>query len=66
MKNFRFLLRKLLTPITFMVIPHENFKSLKIKIPALGVLLTLLLSAIGAFHILFLALNGITNQSLIV
>jgi len=65
MDNIRFLLRKVLTPITIMVIPHENFKSLKIKIPALGIFLTLLLSAIGAFYFLSLALNGFKYPALV-
>jgi len=65
MDKIRFLLRKVLTPITIMVIPHENFRSLNIKIPALGIFLTLLLSAIGTFYILSLALNGFEYPALV-
>jgi murein DD-endopeptidase MepM/ murein hydrolase activator NlpD len=65
MDNIRFLLRKVLTPITIMVIFHGNFRSLKIKIPALGIFLPLLLSAIGAFYFLSLALDGFKYPALV-
>jgi murein DD-endopeptidase MepM/ murein hydrolase activator NlpD len=65
MDKIRFLFKKALTPVTIMVIPHENFRSLNIKIPSLGIFLTLLLSAVGAFYILSLALNGFKYPALV-
>ena len=65
MKKIRLLFKKTLTPITIMVIPHENLRSLNIKIPALGILLALLLSAVGGFYILSLAANGLEYPALV-
>jgi len=65
MDKIRFLFKKALTPVTIMVIPHENLRSLNIKIPSLGIFLTLLLSAVGAFYILSLALNGFKYPALV-
>jgi murein DD-endopeptidase MepM/ murein hydrolase activator NlpD len=65
MEKIRFLFKKALTPVTIMVIPHENLRSLNIKIPSLGIFLTLLLSAVGAFYILSLAFNGFKYPALV-
>lgn len=53
MNKVRFLFKKALTPVTIMVIPHDNLRSLNIKIPAIKIFFTMLLNAIGAsiyFH----------------
>jgi murein DD-endopeptidase MepM/ murein hydrolase activator NlpD len=65
MKKIRILFKKAFTPITIMVIPHENLRSLNIKIPAVGILFTLILSAIGGFYIFSLAANGLEYPSLV-
>jgi len=65
MKKVRTLFKKAFTPITIMVVPHENMRSLNLKIPALGIFLTLLLSAMGGFYIFSLALNGLEYPSLV-
>ena len=65
MKKIRTLLKKGFTPITIMVVPHDNLRSLNIRIPVLGILFTLILSAIGGFYIFSLAANGMEYQSLI-
>jgi len=58
MSKLLHLLRKTFTPITIMVIPHENLKSLSLKVPAAGIVLMILLSAIGSFQIFSLTLKG--------
>ena len=65
MKKIRTLLKKGFTPITIMAVPHDNLRSLSIRIPVLGIFLTLILSAIGGFYIFSLAANGLEYQSLI-
>jgi murein DD-endopeptidase MepM/ murein hydrolase activator NlpD len=65
MNKIGFLLKKTLIPVTIMVIPHENLKSLNIKIPSIGIFLTLLLSAIGAFYVFSLAANGLAYPNLV-
>ncbi len=65
MNKISFLLKKVLTPVTIMVIPHENLKSLNIKIPSLAIFSTLLLSAIGAFYLFSLAANGLAYPNLV-
>jgi len=48
-----------------MVIPHEDLKSLNLKIPLFGILLSLLLCAMGAIQTCKLVVNGLRYPSLI-
>jgi len=59
MDRIRYLLRKALTPITIMVIPHENLKPLNLKVPFFGVLLTLLFLTVGVIQTYRLVVNGL-------
>jgi len=65
MDRIRFLLKKAFTPITIMVIPHENLKSLNLKVPFIGILLFLLVLIVGAFQTYTLILNGLKYPFLI-
>jgi len=59
MNKVRFLFKKALTPVTIMVIPHDNLRSQNIKIPAIKIFFTMLLNAIGGFCIFSLFANGL-------
>jgi murein DD-endopeptidase MepM/ murein hydrolase activator NlpD len=59
MIKFLHLLRKTLTPITIMVIPHEDLKSLSLKVPAAGIALMILLSVIGSVQVFSLTMKGL-------
>jgi murein DD-endopeptidase MepM/ murein hydrolase activator NlpD len=59
MDRIRFLFKKALTPITIMVIPHENLKSLNLKVPLVGILLSLLVLTVGAVQSYRLFVNGL-------
>ena len=59
-----YLFKKTLTPITIMVIPHENLKSLNFKIPLFGILLSLLVLGVGAVQTTRLVVNGLRYPSL--
>ncbi len=59
------LFKKALTPITIMVVPHDNFRSLNLKIPTVGIFLIIFLSAVGGFYLFSLAANGLEYPFLI-
>ena len=59
MGNFFYIVKKAFTPVTIMVIPHENVKSLSIKLPTFGILLSILLCAVGSFQVVSLAVKGL-------
>jgi murein DD-endopeptidase MepM/ murein hydrolase activator NlpD len=65
MKRIYFLFKKALTPVTIMVIPHETLKSLNLKVPILGILLSFLFLGVGAVQTYRLAVNGLQYASLV-
>jgi len=65
MDRIRFLFKKALTPITIMVIPHENLKPLNLKVPFVGILLALLVLTLGVIQTYGLILNGLKYPFLI-
>ncbi len=65
MERIRFLFKKALTPITIMVIPHENLKPLNLKVPFVGILLALLVSTLGVIQTYKLIVNGLKYPFLI-
>ncbi len=54
-----YFIKKAFTPITIMVIPHENVKSLSIKLPFSAIILTMLLCAVGSVQVFSLASKGL-------
>jgi murein DD-endopeptidase MepM/ murein hydrolase activator NlpD len=65
MERISFLFKKALIPITIMVVPHENLKPLNLKIPLFGILLSLLILAIGSVQTYRLIVNGLRYPSLV-
>ncbi len=57
-----YFLKKAFTPITIMVIPHENIKSLSVKLPISAIFLAILLCAIGSLQVFSLASKGLDYQ----
>ncbi len=57
--------KRVLTPVTIMVIPHGNPKPLNLKIPAAGILLGLLLLVIGAVRMYGIVMDGLKYPFLV-
>ncbi|MEJ2111153.1 MAG: M23 family metallopeptidase [Acidobacteriota bacterium] len=58
MKKLSYLIKQAFTSITIMVIPHDNHKSLNLKVPVIGIVAILLLSALGGGYLVYAALSG--------
>ena len=65
MDRIRFLFKKALTPITIMVIPHEDLKTLNLKVPFLGILLFLFVLMLGVVQTYGLFVNGLKYPFLV-
>ena len=63
MSNIRMLFRKAFASVTIMVIPHESFASLNLKVPVIGLFVSILLAIIGGGYTLALAVNGLKYKS---
>ncbi|MDP3048589.1 MAG: M23 family metallopeptidase [Thermodesulfovibrionales bacterium] len=57
MHRMRFLLKKAFTPITIMVIPHSNRKPFNLKIPSVGIFISILLWLIGTGYVFSIAID---------
>ncbi|MGC2063986.1 MAG: M23 family metallopeptidase [Thermodesulfovibrionales bacterium] len=58
MHKLRAIFRKAFTPVTIMLIPHSNRKAINLKVPSIGVLLSILLWFIGTIYVLSVAVDA--------
>ena len=59
------LCKKGLTPITILVVPHNNLKSLNLRIPVMGIVLVAFFLVAGAIQISMLVVHGLQYSSLV-
>ncbi len=58
MYRVRRFLKRAFTPITIMLIPHTNRKSFSIKVPSIGVLVSIILWFIGTVYVFSVAIDA--------
>ena len=58
MHRVRTVLKKAFTPITIMLIPHTDRKSLSIKIPSIGIFVSIILWFIGTVYVFSVAIDA--------
>ncbi len=58
MNRIIFFLKKAFTPVTILIIPHDETRSLSVKIPSIGVLILIIMG------IFWLAINGLKYPSM--
>ena len=58
MYRIRTVLKKAFTPITIMLIPHTDRKSLSIKIPSIGIFVSIILWFIGTVYVFSVAIDA--------
>jgi murein DD-endopeptidase MepM/ murein hydrolase activator NlpD len=63
MNKLHILLKKAFTSVTIMVIPHDGLSALNLKLPMVGLLVTILLATIGGGYVLGLAINGLKYKA---
>jgi len=62
--RMKWLFKKSFTPITIMVVPHANLRSINLKIPAIGVLTSILFSMVGTWYVFSVAVKGLEYESM--
>jgi murein DD-endopeptidase MepM/ murein hydrolase activator NlpD len=55
--KIKLFIKKLFTPVTIMLIPHDSKRTLNIKLPSIGVVLSVLLWLIGSLYVVSAAIN---------
>ena len=62
--KIKMLCKKAFTPVTIMLIPHSSTKPLNLKIPSIGILVSILLWIFGTIYIFSIAVNAFEYQSM--
>lgn len=62
MCKVRSLMKRAFTPITIMLIPHSNLKPINLKIPSIGIIISLLLWLTGTFYIISIGVKAIEYE----
>ena len=52
-------LKKLFTPVTIMLIPHDSKRTLNLKLPSIGVVASVMLWLVGSVYVITIAINTI-------
>jgi len=58
------LLKKAFTPVTIMLIPHSNTKPLNLKMPSIGIFVSIVLWFIGTIYVLSVAVDTFEYQNM--
>lgn len=58
MQSIKKILKKAFTPITIMLIPHSSRNSIRLKIPSIGILVSLILWFIGTVYVFSIAIDA--------
>src|SRR5271157_4704432 len=51
------LLKKLFTPVTVMLIPHDSKRTINFKLPSIGIVASVILWIVGSVYVIFMAVN---------
>lgn len=58
MQRIKLLIKKGFTPITIMFVPHSDIKALRIKVPSIGILASVILWFIGTVYVFSVAVDA--------
>jgi murein DD-endopeptidase MepM/ murein hydrolase activator NlpD len=59
MQRYRTVFKKAFTPVTIMLIPHSNSRSINLKIPSIGIFASVILWFIGMVYVLSVAVDAL-------
>ena len=62
MRKIKKFLKKAFTPITIMVIPHGNARSLNVRVPSIVILTSLIFTLVGSVYVASLAVHGLEYE----
>lgn len=58
MQKIKDILRRAFTPITIMLIPHTNSRPLRVKIPSIGIVISIILWLMGSVYVFSIAVDS--------
>ncbi|MFN3396731.1 MAG: M23 family metallopeptidase [Thermodesulfovibrionales bacterium] len=64
MSKVRVFLKKAFTPVTIMLIPHSNSKPVNLKIPSIGIIISIFLWLMGSVYIISIGVKAMEYQKM--
>lgn len=64
MSKVRVFLKNALTPVTIMLIPHSNSKPINLKIPSIGIIISIFLWLTGSIYIISIGVKAVEYQKM--
>lgn len=64
MSKVRVFLKKAFTPVTIMLIPHSNSKPINLKIPSIGIIISIFLWLTGSVYIISIGVKAMEYQKM--
>lgn len=64
MSKVRVLIKKAFTPITIMLIPHSNSKPINLKVPSIGIIISLFLWFVGSVYIISMGVKAVQYKKM--
>ncbi|HMK59583.1 MAG TPA: M23 family metallopeptidase [Dissulfurispiraceae bacterium] len=55
-------IKKLFTPVSIMMVPHDSNKTINIKVPSIGIVLSVLLWLVGSIYVVSIAIDNFEYQ----
>src|SRR5208337_1241937 len=59
MRKAKRLLRKLFTPVTIMLVPHDSKRTINFKLPSIGIVSSVILWIVGSVYVISIAVNTV-------
>lgn len=64
MSKVRSLLKKAFTPVTIMMIPHSNSRPINLKVPSIGIIISIFLWLTGSIYIISIGVKAIEYEKM--
>lgn len=62
MSKARKFLKKAFTPVTILLVPHSNTRQISLKVPSIGIILSVIMWFIGSLYVITIAVNAFEYQ----
>ncbi|HTZ18121.1 MAG TPA: M23 family metallopeptidase [Dissulfurispiraceae bacterium] len=62
MYKIRRFLKQLFTPVSIMMVPHDSKRTLNIKVPSIGIVISVILWLVGSVYIISIAIDALEYQ----
>lgn len=62
MSSARKFLKKAFTPVTILLVPHSNTRQISLKVPSIGIILSVIMWFIGSIYVITIAVNAFEYQ----